>query len=384
MTPVKIADTLGRMAVYRRYLVPQVAADLKRKMVFVAGPRQVGKTTLALSLPGARKGYLNWDVVEHRERILRRELPPATLWIFDEIHKYRGWRNYLKGLYDTRPTSQKILVTGSARLELYRYGGDSLQGRYHLLRLHPFSSAELGLTTTGQLSDLLRLGGFPEPYFSGSEVEARRWSREYRNLLLREELGSLERVEDLGTLELLALRLPELVGAPLSLNALREALEVAHKTVARWLGILERLFAIYRLAPIGAPRIRAVKQIQKHYHFDWALVPQEAAGFENLVAGHLLKWVHHQQDALGLDLDLRYFRDTDGREVDFVVLDRRNPVLMVECKLADAAVDRSLRYLKARFPAADAWQLSLKGKKDYRTPEGIRVAPALELLRNLV
>jgi predicted AAA+ superfamily ATPase len=372
------------MATAGRYLQSQIERDLQRKMVFVAGPRQVGKTTLALTLPGARQGDLNWDAPEHRERILRRELPSSELWVFDEIHKFKRWRNYLKGLYDTRGKKQRILVTGSARLDLYRYGGDSLQGRYHLLRLHPFSAAELGLETAEQLSELLRLGGFPEPFLSGSEVEARRWSREYRNLLLREEVVSLERVDDLGSLELLALRLPELVGAPLSLNALREDLEVAHKTVARWLGIFERLFAIYRLPPLGAPRIRAVKQIRKHYHFDWAVVPQEAARFENLVAGHLLKWVHHQQDTLGHDLELRYFRDTDGREVDFVVLDRRRPVLLVECKLGDVEVDRSLRYLRARFPAADAWQLSLSGKKNYQTPEGIRVAPALELLRSLI
>ena len=118
-----------------RYLQSQIEADLARKMVFVAGPRQVGKTTLARSLPGAKTGYLNWDVAEHRERILRRELPVSKLWIFDEIHKYRSWRGFLKGLYDARRGGQRILVTGSARLDFYRHRGDSLQGRYHLLRL---------------------------------------------------------------------------------------------------------------------------------------------------------------------------------------------------------------------------------------------------------
>ena len=132
------------MARLTRYLVPQVRRDLRRKMVFVGGPRQVGKTTLARSLPGAKAGYLNWDVPADRERILRGELPAGRLWVFDEIHKYRGWRNYLKGLYDARPRGQRILVTGSARLDFYRFGGDSLQGRYHLLRLHPLSVAELG------------------------------------------------------------------------------------------------------------------------------------------------------------------------------------------------------------------------------------------------
>ncbi len=366
-----------------RYLVPQVQSDLARKMVFVAGPRQVGKTTLARSLPGAAKAYLNWDVAAHRARLLRRELPGGKLWIFDEIHKYRTWRNWLKGLFDGRPRGQRILVTGSARLDFYRFGGDSLQGRYHLLRLHPLSAAELKLRSRSDLRQLLRLGGFPEPFFGGSEDEARRWSREYRSLLVREEVTSLEQVQDLGNLELLMMHLPERVASPLSLNALREDLQVSHKTVANWLRILERLYAVFRLPPFGAPRLRAVKKEQKHYHFDWSLVPDDGPRFENLVASHLLKWVHHQQDTRGRDLELRYFRDTDGREVDFVVVERRQPVLFVEAKWGDADVDRSLRYLKARFPGVPAWQLSAAGTKDFQSPEGIRVAPALELLRTL-
>lgn len=366
-----------------RYLTSQIERDLARKMVFVAGPRQVGKTTLARRLPGAEEGYLNWDVPEHRERILRRELPPGSLWIFDEIHKYRSWRNYLKGLYDVRPEGQRILVTGSARLDYYHYSGDSLQGRYHLLRLHPLSVAELGLETPEELATLMTLGGFPEPFFGGSEVEARRWSREYRNLLIREELTSLEDVRDLGNLELLALRLPALVGSQLSINALREDLQVSHKAAAGWIDILERLYAVFRLSPIGGPRIRAIKKAQKLYHFDWTLVPEPAQRFENLVASHLLKWVQHQQDTQGRDLELRYFRDTDGREVDFVVTEKLVPIRLVECKRSDAKVDRGLRYLKERFPDAEAWQVSSGGEKDYQSPEGIRVAPALRLLKTL-
>jgi hypothetical protein len=365
-------------------LEAQVLADLERKMVLVAGPRQVGKTTLARGLPGGAEGYLNWDVAEHRERILRRELPGGDLWIFDELHKYRLWRNYLKGLFDARSPEQRILVTGSARLDFYRYSGDSLQGRYHLLRLHPLSAAELELATAEGLEQLLTLGGFPEPFFGGSEVEARRWSREYRNLLIREEVTSLERVQDLGRLELLMLGLPDRIGAPLSLNALREDLEVSHRTVASWVAILERLYGVFRLPPMGAPRLRAVKKAQKLYLFDWTQVPDPGARFEDLVACHLLKWVHFRQDAEGRDLELRYFRDLEGREVDFVVTERRRPVLMVECKASDASLDKSLRYLKARFPSCPAWQLSAQGSRDYQTPEGIRVAPALRLLTDLV
>ena len=371
------------MAITARYLEAQVARDLERKMVFVAGPRQVGKTTLARRLPDAASGYLSWDVPADRERILRRELPAAPLWVFDEIHKHRGWRDFLKGLSDARGEHQRILVTGSGRLELFGFGGDSLQGRYHLLRLHPFSVAEVGIEDAEGIATLSRLGGFPEPFLRGSETEARRWSREYRARLVEEEVASLARIQDLGRLEEMMLRLPDLVGSPLSINALREDLQVAHKTAAAWLDALERLFAIFRVAPFGAPRIRAVKQERKHYHFDWSVVRNEGARFENLVACHLLKWVHFEQDARGRELELRFFRDVDRREVDFVVTEDRQPILFVECKLADRDVDRGLRYLKTRFPAADAVQIALAGRRDYRTPEGIRAMPAVEFLRTL-
>jgi uncharacterized protein len=368
----------------RRYLAAPVEQDLTERMVFVAGARQVGKTTMARSVAGAAAGYLNWDVPADRARILRGELPLSDLWAFDELHKYRRWRALLKGLWDGRSEAQRILVTGSARLDFYRYGGESLQGRYHLLRLHPLSVAELDIRSGTDWRQLWRLGGFPEPFFSGSEAKARRWSLEHRTLLIRDELTSLERVDDLGRLELLALRLPELVGSPLSLNALREDLDVSHKTVARWVDILERLYAVFRLPPFGAARIRAIRKAQKHYHADWTLPPTPAASFENLVAAHLLKWTHFERDTRGRDLELRYFRDVDGREVDFVVTERRRPVLMVEAKLNDAPVDPNLHYLRAKYPNCDAWQIHAEGTKHYKTPGGILVAPAIELLRTMV
>jgi predicted AAA+ superfamily ATPase len=372
------------MPVLVRYLSAQLRADLARKMVFLAGPRQVGKTTLARRLPGAARGHLNWDVAADRERILRGELPVGPLWVLDEIQKYRRWRNYLKGLYDGRPRGQRVLVTGSARLDLYRFGGDSLQGRYHLLRLHPLSLAEVGKGRRDAFMRLLRFGGFPEPFFAGSATQAKRWSREYRTRLIHDDMASLERIQDLGHLELLMLRLPDLVGAPLSINALREDLQVSHKAVAAWVGALERLYAIFRIPPLGGPRIRAVTKAQKHYHLDWSLVPEDPQRFENLVACHLLKWVHYRQDVEGAALELRYFRDAEGREVDFVVTDAGRPVLLVECKWSDAGLDPDLRYLHGKFPSAAAWQLHATGSKDYQTPEGIRVAPATALLATLV
>jgi predicted AAA+ superfamily ATPase len=368
----------------RRYLHHQVEADLEEKMVFLGGPRQVGKTTLAKALLDQPSGYLSWDIPAQRQRILRRELPEAGLWVFDELHKYRRWRNFLKGVYDEFGDERRILVTGSARLDLYRFGGDSLQGRYHFLRLHPLSLAELETRASSDLEALLELGGFPEPFLGGSAVRARRWSIEYRSRLIREEVTALESVRDLGSMEQLMLALPDRVGSPLSINALREDLQLNHQTVSRWLDIFERLYAIFRLAPFGAPRLRAVKKERKHYHADWTTVVEQAPRFENLVASHLLKWVHFQLDTEGRELELRYFRDVDGREVDFVVVERRRPVMMVEAKLATGPADPSLRYLKQRFPDCDAYQVHLRGDRESVTDAGIRLWSATRFLATLV
>jgi len=218
-------------------------------MVFVGGPRQVGKTQLGKMIIRDPAAHLNFDIAEHRNAILKGELPATKAWFFDEIHKYRAWRNELKALYDAAGRRKRILVTGSARLDLYRFGGDSLQGRYFYFRLHPLSLAEVGGKTSGDLASLLELSGFPEPFLGGSATEARRWSLAYRERLVRDEVTSLESISDLAKLELLAISLPSRVGSPLSVNALREDLHVSHATVARWLDVLERLYAIFRVPP---------------------------------------------------------------------------------------------------------------------------------------
>lgn len=368
-----------------RYLQAQVEADLARKMVFLGGPRQVGKTSLGRAVIADPRAYLNYDIAADRDAILRGRLPPTDAWFFDELHKFRGWRNFLKGLYDARPPRPRILVSGSARLDFYRFGGDSLQGRYHFLRLHPLSLAELRTGAPSDLRALLELSGFPEPFLGGNATEARRWSLAYRDRLIREEVTSLESISDLSRLELLAIALPARVGSPLSIHALRKDLQTSHATLVRWLDVLERLYAIFRIAPFGAPLLRAVKKSRKHYHYDWTVVDARPARFENLVASHLLKWVEYQIDTQGRALELRYFRDIDGREVDFVVTERSGrPLAFVECKWDDAPVDTGLRYLVQRFPEVPAWQVSAVGTRDYVTPEGIRVAPATVLLRDLV
>ena len=354
-------------------------------MVLLTGPRQTGKSTIAQSLASGADHYLSWDVAHGREQILKREWPrePGIL-ALDEIHKYSRWRDLLKDLYDDIKLDFSVLVTGSAKLGFYPHGGDSLQGRYFLHRLHPLSVSELGVTDQAGLIELLSLSGFPEPFFSGSQQEQRRWSRQYRSLLVQEEIRDLEQVTKLGQIEQLALRLPELVASPLSLNSLREDIQVSHQTVANWCDILERLFYIFRVYPFGAPSIRAIKKTAKHYHFDWSLVHQEGAKFENFIGCHLLKWIHHLQDIEGREVELRYFRDTEKREVDFVVIENNNPILAVEVKASAKGIDPSLLYFKAKFPAVRAIQVELNNTKTYVNQEGIEVLSALDLLQELV
>ena len=357
----------------RRYLESHVIEDLNRKMVFVGGPRQVGKTTLSRNIAPDGHRYLNWDDLEDREFVLREKFPVESFVIFDEIHKFGNWRNYIKGFYDKNFGEKKILVTGSARLDYYRHSGDSLQGRYHYYRLHPLTVDELDIRSQFDFESLLTLGGFPEPFLSGSQKQARRWMREFRSRIVNEDIRDLELTQKLSSMELLLLRLPQRVGSPLSINALREDLNCAHKTVSKWLDIFERMYMIFRLSPLGSPKIRAVKKEQKHYHCNWAEVEDERARFENLVASHILKWVQLIQDWEGRDVDMVYFRDIEGREVDFIITENKQPVCAIECKLRFRGISRNLKYFKSKFPECDAIQVHQFDLREFISKDGIRV-----------
>jgi predicted AAA+ superfamily ATPase len=367
----------------KRYLFDTISTDLEKKMVFVGGPRQVGKTTLAKSLLDKKSGYLNYDFVSDRQQILSGPWPDSKLWVFDEIHKYNRWRNHIKGLYDKFAPDQKILVTGSARLDYYRRGGDSLQGRYFYYRLHPLSVAELKIKTQKDFIDLFKFGGFPEPFFEGTEKAVKRWTQAYISRLLADDITSLEMSQNLTQMELALWRLPDLVASPLSINSLREDIGTSHTTLAKWLDIFERLYAIYRIPPFGGPRIRAVKKEQKHYHFNWAEIQNEGARFENMIASHLLKWVHYKQDTEAENLELRFFRTRDNHEIDFIVTKDLKPIYAIEAKLGDEDVSKSLVYFKKKYPQVEALQISFKGKKDFISRDNIRVMPALSFLTTL-
>jgi uncharacterized protein len=372
-----------------RYVEGHVAGVLSgRKMAFIGGPRQVGKTTLALRLLGPEAterhpAYFNWDDPRSAARLRRLELPDGEpLLVFDEIHKYARWRNLVKGVYDTEKSTRKILVTGSARLDYYRKGGDSLAGRYRYFRLHPFSLPELGSRAgKAELDALIRYGGFPEPLFRQDETEHRIWQRDRISRVVREDLRDLEQVREVSLIEHLVDLLPPRVGSPLSVANLAGDLEVDHKTVERWLQILENLYVCFRVAPFGAPRIRAVKKERKLYLWDWSAVPEPGPRFENMVAAQLLKHCHLIEDTLGFSMELRYLRDTDKREVDFVVMRGRKPLFAVECRVADRDLSPALTYFAQRTGIPRFYQVHL-GKAHF-TRGAVTVLPFARLCDEL-
>ncbi len=357
-----------------RYLTSVVEAVLaRRKMVFLGGPRQVGKTTLGLSLlgPAANEhhaGYLNWDNPGDAARLRGAQLPAGqSRIVLDEIHKYARWRNLLKGFYDKQKSTIQFVVTGSARLDYYRKGGDSLANRYRYFRLHPLSVNELDPKAGPEvLADLLKWSGFPEPFFTQDEAEHRIWRRDRLSRVIREDLRDLELVREVSLIEQLVDLLPVKVGSPLSVKSLREGLEVDHKTVERWLTILENLYVCFRIPPFGAPRIRAVKKERKLYLFDWTSIGASGPRFENLVACQLLKYCHWIEDTQGYGMELRYLRDTDGREVDFVVLREGKPLFAVECKSGEASPSRAIRYFEERTSIPVFYQVH-SGSRQYDT-----------------
>ena len=371
-----------------RYLKTSIKEDLKDKMVFINGPRQAGKTTLALSFlnKGSPKhpAYLNYDYPEDRNLILKGELPGRQkLVIFDEIHKYARWRNLIKGLYDKHKTQKSFLVTGSARFSHYRRGGDSLLGRYYLYRLHPLSLREINKNPTfSDLKSLMKWGGFPEPFLKASFKTLNRWHRNCMELLIHEDIRDLENIRELSLMEVLANNLPEKVGSPLSIKSLVEDLQVAHKTVEKWISILESFYFCFRIPPFGSPRIRAVKKEQKLYLFDWSLLSQkEGLCFENLVAEQLFKYCHFLEDTEGHKMELRFLRDTDKREVDFVVIKNKNPLFAVECKSGDQSLSPAISYFKKRTKIPYFYQVHLK-TRDVETAEG-RILPFTTFCKEL-
>ena len=374
-----------------RYLEKFIIQDLKKKMVFIAGPRQCGKTTLAqflLKKEFHNQGiYLNWDYEEDKKNILEMKWAKSDqLLIFDEIHKFARWKNWIKGIFDKLKNNHKILVTGSARLDVYKKGGDSLLGRYHFWRLHPFDLAENPLKNkTETLKRLLKFGGFPEPFLEADEREAKRWRKERFDKIVREDLRDLEKINDIQALMLFATLLKSRVGGEIVFSNISRDVLANEKTLARWLPMLEKMYLLFVIRPYSSNIARAVQKTPKVYFYDNADVDgDEGAVFENLVATHLLKRIHFLEDYTGDHYQLCYIRDKDKREVDFVITKNNKVLALYEVKLSAEKISQSLRYYSNQLKPKYTVQIVLNCKRAYHTEDILVTDPITYFTKTFV
>jgi len=355
-------------------------------MIFITGPRQVGKTTLSKSCAeGYPYIYLNWDNLEHREQILAgisviydkltttlQDQTKTPIIIFDEIHKFRNWKNLLKGYFDTIESRCKVIVTGSAKLNVYRRGGDSMMGRYFLYRIHPLTVAEIvdkhqqftneinppQKITSTKWNNLLNYGGFPEPYLEANPLFYQRWINLKHEQFFREDLRDLSKIFDLSRLELLANLLIRQIGSTTKYSELAKKVQVSEPTIRNWISTLQNLYYCYAISPWSKNISRSLLKEPKIYLWDWSVIPEQGAKIENLVASHLYKAVNFWTD-LGLGkYDLFYLRDKDKHEVDFLVTKNKNPWLMVEVKTSsNGRVSENLHHFNKQLKVPHVFEV---------------------------
>jgi predicted AAA+ superfamily ATPase len=357
------------------------------KMIFLSGPRQVGKTTFAtnrLKETGDSELYFNWDDPYVRKEYSRnphflkafvaKSKNPMPLVVFDEIHKHKNWKNILKGLYDTHKNEAQLMITGSARLDYFRSSGDSLLGRFFSYRMLPLGLSEAAeefslmvnsqeifahpgpkrlLSILQQARDkvfkkpflrLMEFGGFPEPFLKSNTAFSVKWHRDYKSLLAKEELRDLTRIQDIRGVEQLIMLLPERIGAPLSINSLREDLQVNHRTISNWIEALKKIYLVFSVMPWSGKIANSIRKESKLYFYDWTLVADAGARFENMAAVMLSRMVSRFNE-LGLgDFDLRYVRTKHKEEVDFLVVKDNKPYALFEAKKSEAEISKSGYY----------------------------------------
>lgn len=364
-----------------------ILKDLQKKMVFLAGPRQAGKTTLAKEIAKEFKSsiYLTYDHLEDR-KLIRDEawLPSVELIVLDEIHKMPKWKNYLKGIYDTKLPHQKILVTGSARLEIFNKVGDSLAGRFFLHRLLPLSPAECTQVHVDYSIDrFLIRGGFPEPFLAPELVDAERWRLQYVDSLLRVDVLDFDHIQNLNAIRLVFELLRERVGSPLSYSSIAEDVAISPNTVKKYIQILEALYIVFRVTPFSRNIARSLLKEPKIYFFDVGLVKgSEGAKFENFVALCLLKHVLAKIDYQAENCTLKYLHTKEKKEVDFVLTRENQIEKMIEVKVADHSISQHLRYFHEKYQIPSL-QL-VKDLKHEKKEDNIEVIKADHYLKTLL
>lgn len=363
-----------------------ILKDLQKKIVLLVGPRQAGKTWLAKNIAKefSNSVYLNYDQVLDREIIHAQSwLPSTELLILDELHKMENWKNYLKGVYDTKLDSLRILVTGSARLDIYDQLGDSLAGRYFRHRLLPFSLAEIAqIEGRVEINRMIERGGFPEPYLAENDVEANRWRQHYISSLLGTDIFEIDKIYNVKAMQLIFNLLRSRVGSPVSYQSLSEDVAVSPLTVKKYIEILEALFIVFRVTPYSRNIARSLLKEPKIYFYDTGLVQgDEGAQLENLVAVSLLKDVYARTDYCAEERGLHYLRTKDGVEVDFALTLRGEIDSMIEVKLSDGSPSKSLIsfHEKYQYPAIQV----VKRLRHEHHSKGIQVLDAKKFLAGL-
>lgn len=385
------------------------------QMVFLVGPRQVGKTTTALMLKDTSEGifYFNWDNLDHRINILKgpKTIADAAglnklmrikpIIVFDEIHKYPKWKVFLKGFYDTYKERVCVVVTGSSRLDIYKKGGDSLMGRYFLYRLHPLSLRELSAESLSgreinsvkeyREEDYVKLftyGGFPEPFIKNNMKFYNQWQSLRRRQLTREDIRDLSRIQDFHRIEVLAEFIRKQAGQLLNYSNLSNSIGVSVDTIRRWVDILRGFFYCYTIRPWSKNLPRALLKEPKVYLYDWSCAEDEGARFENFIACHLLKAAHFWTD-IGLgNYDLWFVRDKEKNEADFLVTKNNKPWFLVEAKLSEQEhISKSLYMYHKKLKTDHAFQVVYNMQfvnKDCFSCGSPIIAPAGTFLSQLV
>lgn len=373
----------------KRYLEKYIREDLKRKIVLLTGPRQTGKTTLSKMLK-ERFDYFNYDNAEDRLGLIEKSWDRSKeLIIFDELHKLKNWKSWLKGIYDTEKIPPSIIVTGSAKLDTYKKVGDSLAGRFFQFRLHPLDLKEIQQTLhpenlENELNKLLNLGGFPEPFIEGKETYYNRWKKSHLDIILKQDLIDLENVQQIVSIETLIQLLKKRVGSPVSYRSLAEDLQCSDKTIKRWLSILETMYVVFKVTPFHKNISRAILKSPKYYFYDTGqVVGDRGIKLENLVACALLKEIHFREDCLGEQWNLFYLRNKDGREIDFLVTRNEDPTLMIEVKWSDANLSSHFSFFDKYFSAVNKMQLVKELNREKTYPDGTQIRTAHKWLSKI-
>ncbi|MFQ5559418.1 MAG: ATP-binding protein [Nitrospinota bacterium] len=369
-----------------RLIVSQIKEDLESKIVLLTGPRQTGKTTLSRMLFD-QFDYFNYDLAEHRLMLNDKSWDrKKDLVVFDELHKKKEWKSWIKGIYDTEGVRPRLLVTGSAKLDVYKKMGDSLAGRFFQHRLHPFDIKELkgSVDPDEAFKTILTVGGFPEPFLKGTETHYRRWKKSHLDIILRQDLYDLENIRSIQSVETLSELLKFRVGSPVSYSSLARDLEVSPKTVKNWLSILENLYIIFKVTPYYKNISRSLLKEPKYYFYDTGQVQGDfGVKMENLVACALAKELHYLEDAHGFSTGLYYLRNKTGHEIDFLVVLNGKPETALEVKWFDDRLTPNFKKFIPFLEKVRALQLVGKLQKEKTYPDGAEIRKASTWLRDL-